>query len=172
MVERHESNNYSRQSTKKDFEQLYNSSGLECALSSINLVNGPFASFQWSLDRIDNSQGYVVGNVRIVALEFNVYPTYTPAILHEYASRSLSDITRSSQELESIKSCEIFKQKAFDLLRSAIGHVCVMQNAETAINRREKIENGSLMTLQLNDICLMFMNQKGKCYYSDISIYC
>ena len=46
-----------------------------------------------------------------------------------------------------------------------------MQNAETTINRREFDENGSLMSLLVNDINLMFMDQKGMCFYTDISIY-
>ena len=172
MAQRHVRENYTGLvMSREEFGQVCELSGLVCALSGVVLINGPFKAFQWSPDRIDTIKGYVVGNVRIVALELNVAPTYTPEILKEYAYKSSNDIARSFEQLRFIQTSELFAQTARKLLISANNHVSNMQNAATTINRRKLDENRSLMSLLVNDINSMFMDQRGQCYYSDISIY-
>ena len=119
MVSRHKNYSYNQiVMTREEFINLYNSSSLVCALSGVALVDGPFNAFQWYPDRIDTSQGYVVGNVRVVALELNVHPTYSPQEQYKYCFKSLHDIERSPQELQLIEGSLLFAEKARFLLTS------------------------------------------------------
>ncbi len=156
--------------TFDQFRQLYNDSNLICALSGVLLNSQPHSAFQWSPDRIDPFKGYVLGNIRIVALELNVCPTYTVDILQEYVQRSIKDIERSSNELNEIINSDLFKKKFKNVIKYASAHVREMRT-KTTLSRRQPDENGSLMTIESSDIHLMFMEQKGRCYYTNISIY-
>lgn len=50
----------------------------KCALSNVPLALARNTKWQCSLDRIDTSMGYVRGNVRLTALEFNTAKQWTP----------------------------------------------------------------------------------------------
>jgi hypothetical protein len=44
----------------------------KCALSNMSLVDGPNYKRTWSLDRIENSKGYTIDNIRIIHKKLNV----------------------------------------------------------------------------------------------------
>lgn len=57
-----------------DVVALLETQGYRCAVTGVDLEPNPVGGaqpFQPSLDRIDNDEGYVLGNVRIVALIVN-----------------------------------------------------------------------------------------------------
>lgn len=51
--------------------ELWDIQGGKCALSHINMSVSPRSNWHVSLERLDNSIGYVLGNVCLVCLEFN-----------------------------------------------------------------------------------------------------
>ncbi len=77
----------------------------------------PHSAYQWSPDRIDPSKGYIIGNVRVVALELNSSPTYTHEVLKEYVYRSEHDVPRDESDLESISKSKVFIKAAKLLLK-------------------------------------------------------
>ena len=154
--------------TQSAFKNLYIASYLICSLSGVKLNSQPHSAYQWSPDRIDSSRGYEPGNVRIVALELNVAPTYTFEILREYVRRSSHDVKKNENELNLLTSSFRFIQKINLLISNANIRV---NNWKTKItlSRRIPDKNGSLISLTTNDIKNMYLRQLGQCFYTNIS---
>ena len=133
------------------FKNLYIASNLICSLSGVKLISQPHSAYQWSPDRIDSSRGYEPGNVRIVAFELNVAPTYKFEILREYDRRSSHDVKRNENELNLLTSSLRFIRIINQLIAKAITRVDKWKTKIT-FSRRIPDNNGSLISLTTKDI--------------------
>lgn len=130
-----------------------------CAIS--NLVMGWGYNQEWavSVDRIDNSKGYIPENIRLVCQEFQHTSPWTSA--HFLQAMTLSQV-EGNVELPLTRS---MKCPVFSRIKIAMSHV--RDHSERLIKR---LGPEGAPEVSYQDLIKQYKVQKGRCAYSNIPL--
>jgi hypothetical protein len=182
------------------FEIYQNQNGCCDNATNKKLVFCKHKNWKCSIERINNNQGYIIGNIRLICVEFQTRDTYqfTKEVFH-----LIKELYQYNKEIDQ----EVETQKAIEMVSFAKDEKNNVIQDSTIIDKKERIKDcitrsentlrGRLMIclttarsnskkraktinvknnnrhvflLTLDDLYDIFIKQCGRCYYSNIPL--
>lgn len=161
-----------------DLIKIYNDQKGMCHYSGIKMETTHYTNWQCSPERLDNSKGYTVDNVRLICLEFNVYRTNWKENIGKIESlrSKIVDISKLKKEVIKAKkninaSKGVRKGEFYVFIRKLFGNACAGSRYKSKIGaKKELLSSRSQLTITKENLFDKIIEQKGRCYYSGIPL--
>jgi hypothetical protein len=140
-----------------------------CFYSNIPM-NYNKAEWRVSIERLDNSKGYIPENVVLCCLEFNVVAQWTLQKVDEIFLLQ----TKQNEQLSSVNFNEIHelhlkeKKPYVDTPRGKL--IKLISHANSTSKKRNEKGRNHIVNITIDDLIELYENQKGLCAYSGIPL--